>query len=254
MVLWAPAALASVGTISTLEGTATRTSRGVETPLKEGAAIEVEDLIRVKTGALKLTLNDTSVIMLAQGADLTITEADFAGQERRSFSAKLGLGALWSKVTKALSGSNAKFEVVTERAVAGVRGTTFQVEVVKGGDGEIETHIGVIEGEVGVARWAPPAMAVASAREAGGSPRGAAKPTAMAAAPAAAPAAPPPPNNAQVVSNGRSIAVSGSAMKSGPLRALPGLFDAFIKKHVEERPRGEEHRDERREERRDRRK
>jgi hypothetical protein len=255
LLLWAPAALASVGTISSLEGSATRTARGVETPLKEGSGIELNDLIRVKTGALKLTLTDTSEIMLAQGADLTITEADFAGQERRSFSARLGFGALWARVTKALSGSNAKFEIQTERAVAGVRGTTFQVEVVNGSDGP-ETHIGVIEGEVGVARWVPPPMAVAS-REPTGSAHAAAKAMAMptmAPAPAAAPAPPPPPSSAQIVSKGQSIAVSGSTMKPGPVRTLPPLFDAFVKKQVEERPRPEEHRDDRREEHRDRRK
>jgi hypothetical protein len=231
-------AAASVGSVSALDGAATRTPRaGATAPVAEGMAIEVGDVLRVQRGALKLTLNDQSQVMLAQGSDLEITEADFAGQERKSFVAKLGLGVLWAKVTKAAAGSDAKFEVHTERAVAGVRGTVFQVEVVSTG-GVLETHVGVVEGKVAVERrLPPPAMAPA-----GGS----------AARTAAAPASPPPPAPAMagtlLLAAGEGVHVS-EGLARGQLRQLPAQFAHFISEHAAERARELEHRETHREDR-----
>lgn len=125
--LLAPAAWAEVGKIAALDGDATRTPEGGGAqPLSVGAAIELHDVISVGEGHLKFELNDGSVIMLAPHSVLEIREAEFAGQERRSFSGFLKAGALWTKVKKALGGE--KFEVSTERAVAGVRGTIFRID------------------------------------------------------------------------------------------------------------------------------
>jgi hypothetical protein len=127
--LWA---MASVGKVSVLEGSATRTPEGGKAvSLKVGDAIELADRLQVATGGnLKLTLTDESVLMVAGGSELRIEEAVFEGQERKGFKAFLSFGKVWASVKKALAGSDAKFEVTTERAVAGVRGTIFRVDAI----------------------------------------------------------------------------------------------------------------------------
>ncbi|HLL55706.1 MAG TPA: FecR family protein [Myxococcaceae bacterium] len=126
-------ALASVGEVSVLEGEATRTAKGGKPQaLKVGSAVELHDTLNVKEGgSMKLTLTDKSVLMIGPGSELEITEAKFKDQEREGFTAYLNVGKVWAKVSKALAGSDAKFEVQTDRAVAGVRGTIFRVDATK---------------------------------------------------------------------------------------------------------------------------
>lgn len=120
-------ASASIGQVVVAGEVATRTPKGgAPEVLRINSAIELGDTVDVKKGNLKLMLTDQSVIMLSQGSKLEITEAEFQGQERGGFSAMLFLGKLWTKVKKAAGG--AKFEVRTERAVAGVRGTIFRID------------------------------------------------------------------------------------------------------------------------------
>lgn len=150
----AAGASAQVGQVTKLEGSATRTPRGgAAEPLKEGASIALGDRLEVATGALKLELTDGSVIALFEKSTLDITEADFEGQERRGFSGFLRRGSLWTRVKKALGGG--KFEVTTERAVAGVRGTIFRIDAdtfVKAakGKGRRASIVRVVEGVVAV--------------------------------------------------------------------------------------------------------
>lgn len=147
-------ALAEVGKVAALEGDATRTPKGgTAEALEAGSAIELGDTLSVKTGNLKFELNDGSVIMLAPASVLEITQAEFQGQERSAFSGLLKAGSLWTKVKKAIGGG--KFEVSTERAVAGVRGTIFRIDadaLVKGarGKGRKASIVRVVEGAVAV--------------------------------------------------------------------------------------------------------
>jgi hypothetical protein len=125
-------ALASVGTVSRLEGTASRTPKGgTPVPLEVGAAVELNDTLSVGPRSnLKLLLTDESVVMLGADSQLRLDEATFEGQDRKGFRAYLSVGKFWAGVKKALAGSDAKFEVTTDRAVAGVRGTIFRVDAV----------------------------------------------------------------------------------------------------------------------------
>ncbi|MBN1207499.1 MAG: FecR domain-containing protein [Myxococcaceae bacterium] len=150
-------ALASIGKITVLEGAAKRTSAEQQQALEVGSEIELKDIIEVGAGSyLKLTLNDESVIMLGPDSRLTIDEATFEGQERKGFAATLGLGTIWAKVKKmknALTGSESKFEVTTERAVAGVRGTIFRVDYLSTAKAMVPTNkqrilVRVVEGRV----------------------------------------------------------------------------------------------------------
>ena len=151
-LLCAGTAFAGAGTVTELEGAAYRTPKGAAAPvaLKLGAAVEVGDTLEVAPGGtLAVTLTDKSVIALDEGSRLQLDEARFGEQGSTIFSAKLLLGSLWAKVTKLTAGSQAKFEVTTERGVAGVRGTVFTVDLGAGQDANLE--VGVEEGEVEVA-------------------------------------------------------------------------------------------------------
>lgn len=127
MLLGAVDALASVGKVTVLDGEATRTAAdGKSFPLAVGGAIELHDVLDVPRGNLKLELTDGSVIALAEKSRLEIREAEFRDQERSAFWGHLSAGSLWTTVKKALGGG--KYEVTTDRAVAGVRGTVFRVD------------------------------------------------------------------------------------------------------------------------------
>jgi FecR-like protein len=151
-LLASSAALAGAGTVSELEGSATRTPKDAAAPvlLKEGDAVEVGDVLEVASGGnMAITLSDESVIALGEGSRLQLDEARFGEEGSTTFSARLLLGSIWAKVTKLAAGSDSRFEVVTERGVAGVRGTVFTVDLGEGRDSDFE--VGVEEGEVEVA-------------------------------------------------------------------------------------------------------
>jgi hypothetical protein len=154
-------ALASIGRVSVLEGTAKRTNGELSEALHADSEIELKDTIEVGDKSnLKITLTDESVLMLSARSQLFIDEASFEGQERKGFLAKLGFGKVWAKVKKALAGSNSKFEVKTDRAVAGVRGTIFRVDYGDTAKAIIPAQrmrmvVRVVEGRVMVAAQVP---------------------------------------------------------------------------------------------------
>ena len=81
---------------------------------------------------------------------IDVAEAHFGGRSGRKLSARLFLGKLWAKVTSAIQGEQ-KFQVETENAVAGVRGTTFRVDA----NQDKSVLVRVYDGEVAVAQGAP---------------------------------------------------------------------------------------------------
>ena len=142
-------ALASVGQVTAVDGEALRTpAQGQPVKLAEGSAIELGDTLEVHSGNLAIKLADDSTLMLAEGSRLRIDDARF-GQLDRHFSAKLLVGSVWAAVTHALEGGSS-FEVSTDRAAAGVRGTVFRVDLEKGDQGELLTAVSVEEGKVAV--------------------------------------------------------------------------------------------------------
>lgn len=173
LALWLPlTALAGAGTVTEMEGAATRQPKGAAAPLqlKVGDAVEVGDTLEVGAGGnLAVTLTDESVIALGEGSRLQLDEARFGDQGSTAFSAKLLIGSLWAKVVKLAAGSDSKFEVSTERAVAGVRGTIFTVDLAAAG---ADVEVGVEEGAVDVAHAVPeaPPIAVAAAAPRSGEP------------------------------------------------------------------------------------
>jgi hypothetical protein len=95
--------------------------------LKTGDMVTAE----IKTGdkaRLELEAPDGSVIRLGPNSSTTLDcNAKFEDLSQK-ISMKLVLGTIWSHVTHALGGDNA-MDIQTDRAIAGVRGTTFSFEV-----------------------------------------------------------------------------------------------------------------------------
>ena len=116
--------------VSALEGKASK-SRENRTPtdLKVGIPVGQGDVIATEDDArLELKFSDGSALRVGPKAKMQLSEAHFSGGvARRRMTARLFFGNLWAKVTSAIQGEQ-KFQVETENAVAGVRGTTFRVD------------------------------------------------------------------------------------------------------------------------------
>ena len=145
MVLVPAWAHAAVGQVTALEGDADRTPpRGSSMALQLNSPIELGDTLRVVHGHLKITLNDESVVVLPEGSSLVVDEAKFRDEEREGVTLRLLAGSAWAAVTQVLGEGSSHFEIQTDRAVAGVRGTVFQIDA--GG----EPLVSVEEGRVAV--------------------------------------------------------------------------------------------------------
>lgn len=116
-------------TVSFLDGEAVRTAGGQTERLAVGSALREGDQVETrKRTRLELTLADGSVVRLGPLSRATLEAAAFgASPEERKVSARLAVGNVWASVAKAVGGDS-RFEVKTENAVAGVRGTTFRVD------------------------------------------------------------------------------------------------------------------------------
>ena len=120
--------------------------------LRLGAVLGQGDTIATAEGArLEIRFSDNSLLRLGEKARLELSEAQFAaGVAPRRLSARLFFGKLWAKVTSVLQGDQ-KFEVETENAVAGVRGTTFRVDA----NEDKSVRVRVYDGTVAVGKGAP---------------------------------------------------------------------------------------------------
>jgi hypothetical protein len=118
----------AAGQVSFLSGTAKLKHAGAVGDLAQGGSVEAGDEVSTATASrLELTLADKSVVRLGPSSKLVVREASFAGDGQKKFSTKLLLGKLWARVASTLGGES-HFDVETDNAVAGVRGTTFRVD------------------------------------------------------------------------------------------------------------------------------
>ena len=146
-------AQAKTAQVSALEGTATKARDNAEpTALKQGTGLSQGDVI--ETGAdsrMEIKFSDASVLRMGSKAKLKLTEAHFGGgAAKRKMTARLFFGNLWAKVTSVIQGEQ-KFQVETENAVAGVRGTTFRVDA----NTDKSVLVRVFAGTVAVAKNVP---------------------------------------------------------------------------------------------------
>jgi hypothetical protein len=116
--------------VTALEGKAERArDKQRPAPLALGAGVGQGDTISTADDTrLELKFSDNSILRMGAKAKMQLTEAHFGGgPAKRKMTAKLFFGNLWAKVTSVIQGEQ-KFQVETENAVAGVRGTTFRVD------------------------------------------------------------------------------------------------------------------------------
>ena len=154
----APAAGAQPRTaqISSLEGRAQRTrASGARSELRVGVPVDQGDTIETREGSrLEIRFSDGSVLRLGPSSRLQLAEAHFGGSAaRRKLNARLFFGRLWAKVTSVIQGDQ-KFQIETENAVAGVRGTTFRVDA----NADKSVLVRVYDGSVAVGKGASAAV------------------------------------------------------------------------------------------------
>jgi hypothetical protein len=153
----APAAAAQkTAQVSLLEGRAQRArAGGGRSDLRPGAPLIQGDTIETRAASrLEIRFSDGSVLRLGPSSKLQLTQALFGGPARRKLNARLFFGKLWAKVVSVIQGEQ-KFEVETENAVAGVRGTTFRVDA----NDDKSVLVRVYDGSVAVGKGAPAGVA-----------------------------------------------------------------------------------------------
>ncbi|MCX8072118.1 MAG: FecR family protein [Candidatus Binatia bacterium] len=146
----AHASMSEVGTIAAVSGEVHIDRSGQQIPAAIGNPVAVGDILVTGTdGKLRVVFQDDSVLILAENSRVTVDENVFdagAGEARSLF------GLLRGKVNAAVSEyyrrrGNA-YEIRTETAVAGVRGTEFavrfdpaaQLTEVIGIEGSVQVH------------------------------------------------------------------------------------------------------------------
>ena len=104
-------------------------------PATVDAAIpETAKIVTGKDGRAVITLEPGGIIEIRKGSTVEVGKS-----ERKDKSLKLALGTLWSFVPNGSS-----YEVVTDNAVAGVRGTVFYMEA----QGPKKTYLCACDGEI----------------------------------------------------------------------------------------------------------
>ncbi|MCK6547304.1 FecR domain-containing protein [Myxococcota bacterium] len=132
--------------VTLVQGKAEVERAGKRSPLAVGAAIAEGDTVETSARTkVELTLADGSRVRLAPNTKVTLTEGKFRGNEGRNVRVGLVAGQVWAKVAKAVGGKDT-FEVGTENAVAGVRGTAFAVSAAA----DLSAVVRVYAGTVGV--------------------------------------------------------------------------------------------------------
>jgi len=117
----------SAGKVTYLKGKVEAQRKGSWVNLGQDASVFPGDTVRTeKKGRVEIRLADSSVIRLGSASLVVINEAVFRGGGEKKFSAKMMQGQAYAVVSK-LVGSDSNFEVRTNNAVAGVRGTTFRI-------------------------------------------------------------------------------------------------------------------------------
>ena len=123
------------------------TQKGPWQTLKSGMPVTAGSFIKTgKDSMIELTMPDNSIIRLASDTLFEVNQALFPEDKLRRFFSKLLIGKMWAKVTSTFRGRRGTFNTSTYTAVAGVRGTTYNMKA----KADKSTEISVYEGKVGV--------------------------------------------------------------------------------------------------------
>ena len=136
-----------VGSINYVKGDATRVAKGTskKKKLKKDTRVIQGDTLRTgKNARLEARLLDGSMLRLGGNSELKLDNLSFdKGKTVKKVKVKLIVGRVWAAV-RSLFGTEAKFEVETATAVAGVRGTRFSAETTAGGDTLVKVYGGKV--------------------------------------------------------------------------------------------------------------
>jgi hypothetical protein len=118
--------------------------------LVQGAVLHEGDVVRTGAdGRVEISLPGGSTLRLGQNAAFELREL---APERKRFRARLWIGSLWAKVHKLLH--DEAFQIETDNAVAGVRGTEFLVEAgAEAGEDRVRVYEGAVEVREHKSQW-----------------------------------------------------------------------------------------------------
>lgn len=139
-------AASAPGVVTFLRGEAVRVgANGRSEPLKVDGRVFEGDTVETRARTrLEIKLPDESIVRVGPDSKVQLASAVFGkSAEDRKVTAKLVVGNVWAKVAHAVGG-DAKFEVQTDTAVAGVRGTTFRVDAAHDKSVVVRTYAGAV--------------------------------------------------------------------------------------------------------------
>lgn len=127
-------------------------------PLVEGALLKEGDRVRTGRDArLEILLPDSTILRFADQTHFHVALFDVLAQsEQGNVKIKLVLGRIWANVRKKL-GIASSFEVSSEHAIAGVRGTIYRMNVYDDTSVLVRTYDGEVYVKEGEGRIEEPA-------------------------------------------------------------------------------------------------
>ena len=130
------------------KGFKSKSKDGPWTAIKKGSSISAGYYVKADTGSkIELTLPDNSKLRIAPNSVLFLSNVRLS-KGTRTYDAKILSGTVYTKATPSKN-KNDKFIVHSGGAVAGLRGTAFDIILMPDGD----TQIKCFEGKVWVATW-----------------------------------------------------------------------------------------------------
>jgi hypothetical protein len=120
-------------------------TEGRWTALTLGVFVQAGERVRtMKRARLELQLPDKSVVRFDEDSDFRLTKATYAvGEKKRQVRFSMLLGKTWANVQKSF-GSSMGFELETNNAVVGIRGTVFRMNVADDNSALIRVYSGSV--------------------------------------------------------------------------------------------------------------
>ncbi len=134
--------------VSFLEGSAwlKKDGRDPEQPLKSGSRVFAGDVVRTGVGSrLELALPEGSFLRFDENTSFTMMASVYQeAEESRSIRIRMILGKAWARVSRLFKGRGG-FAIETPTAVAGVRGTTYRLNLEKDHSAMVKVYDGEVE-------------------------------------------------------------------------------------------------------------
>lgn len=153
--------------VTTLTGKALVTRAGAAKPekLATGVMLAAGDRVTTGTGArLELKLPDGSYLRFDERTTFKLVSmVGSRKQDRRNIRVSMVVGKTWARVAKLFGKKRGGFSISTQTAVAGVRGTTFRMNVAQDNSAVLKVYGGEVEvrkksADASGAKAAPPVL------------------------------------------------------------------------------------------------